>query len=89
MYPNGCWQNTLLMKDDEMKIISGWDSSGIMQGELHKKIDVSKLKSDEYDKIKSQYDIAMEIVPMWPILGGTVNLGHRHFIVVPDSKQKE
>jgi hypothetical protein len=66
-----------------MKILKGWDTSGLMQGRLNKNIPIKSIKPDELAKIQAQHDRAMLDLPTWTMFGGVVNLGHRHFQVVP------
>lgn len=66
-----------------MKILSGWDTSGIMRGVGRKTINLKKLSAAEKTKIQEQHDRAMKEVPLWDMFGGVVNLGHRHFQVAP------
>lgn len=66
-----------------MLILRGWDTSGLMKGIRSKEIPVESIKSDELAKIEEQHSRAMIDIPTWPMFGGVVNLGHRHFQVVP------
>lgn len=65
-----------------MTILGGWDSSQLRNaGRID--IDVKKITPEEQVKIQEQHDRAMVDEPMWSFFGGVVNLGHRHFQVVP------
>lgn len=59
-----------------MTIISAWD-------ETAGRIGLESISVEEREEIKKVHDLAMLKDITWAFFGGVVNLGQRHFQVVP------
>jgi len=73
-----------------MKIISGWDTArfGGMNASQYLRskrapIDLNTITDQERQEIQKQHEEAVKENPTWAFFGGIINLGHRHFQVMP------